>query len=634
MSSPREPSATPPETGHAAVTGVVVAGPAGTVAYLDPGAESLTGWTLDAARGQPLAAVVRLSLQTPETTTDLDAILSGSREAAHVPLALCHARGISRPIALTTIPVRDANGGLASITVLLRDLHPTEQIGEGRGSRLRAVVQGMPVLMDAFDERMLITVWNAECERVTGFKAEEMVGNPDALSLLYPDPAYRERMMREWNERGQNYRNWAWDVTCKDGSTRTIEWSNVSAQYPIPGWATWGIGVDVTDRRRLEGQLLHAQKMEAIGTLAGGVAHDFNNILAAILGNAHLAHEDLEPSHAASRSVAEIVQAAERGRALVEQILAFSHKRAPEKRLIHPRAIVEESVKLLRATLPTGIELVVHIDDPLPAIVADATQLEQVVINLGTNAWHAIDGGHGCIEIRLSPVVVKDGEARARVPAGRWARLTVADTGRGIDAETLNRIFEPYFTTKGPGKGTGLGLPVVHAAVQSHDGHIEVTSTPGVGTTVSVYLPAAIITDAPAATSLPSAAHRGNGQRILYVDDERALVVLAIRGLGRLGYRVHGCTSAIEALACVRDDPSAFDLMVTDNNMPEASGIELTRDVRALRRDLPVIIVSGYVDDDLRAAAGAVGIGHVLYKPSTLTELSQVIGRLLLRAGI
>lgn len=395
---------------------------------------------------------------------------------------------------------------------------------------------------------------------------------------------------------------------------------------------------DISDRKRteqahrtLEAQLRQAQKMEAIGTLAGGVAHDLNNMLAAILGNAELARHESEAVYAVSQNLNEIVTASLRAKGLVEQILAFSRQRPLERRVIDPRLVVQETAMLLRATIPSSIEVVTRIVEPVPNMLADATQLQQALLNLGTNAWQAMETG-GRIDIDIAAAVIDERlvAAHPELIRGPGVKITVRDTGNGMDAATLERIFDPFFTTKAPGKGTGLGLSVAHGVVRSHFGAISVESRLGAGSTFRIYLPA-VASEAAVPMPHPGAGVpvRGNGERILYVDDERALVLFATRALERLGYKVRAFTSPTEAVSTFLGDPDSFDIVVTDFNMPDLTGVEVALEVKNLRPAMPVMITSGYIDDRLREEAARAGVVHLLAKPATVNELGEAVSRLL-----
>ena len=385
------------------------------------------------------------------------------------------------------------------------------------------------------------------------------------------------------------------------------------------------------ERRSLEAQLRESQRIESIGTLAGGIAHDFNNILAAILGNVALARDDIGPDHPAQASLEQIRKASSRARDLVQQILAFG-RRQPHSLVAQPlQPLVEETVALLRSTLPASVTLDCAVTaEPLNA-EADATQIQQVLMNLCTNAWHALQGRPGRIQVGLESHTIATPASRVgkALAAGRYARLWVRDTGIGMDAATQARIFEPFFTTKPTDQGTGLGLSVVHGIVTAHQGAIRVNSAPGQGTTVNLYLPLTdrepVPTPGPRAMPILGA---GTGQHVLYVDDDEVIVVMVERLLTQAGYRVTPFRDGRAAVAAVQAAPDAFDVVVSDYNMPGYTGMDVARAVASIRPGLPVVISSGYISEDLQAQAHAAGVRHLLQKQNSLEELALLVHRI------
>jgi len=315
-----------------------------------------------------------------------------------------------------------------------------------------------------------------------------------------------------------------------------------------------------------------------------------------------------------------------RARDLVKQILAFSRRRESAKRVVQLGDVIQEVTGLLRSTISANVDLVIALRDGTPNILADATQIHQILLNLCTNAWQALEGKPGRIEVRLESVVVDATATSGGAAPGRYARLVVADDGKGMDDATLERIFDPFFTTKEPGVGTGLGLSVVHGIVKDHNGAITVTSAPGAGATFAILFPE-YAAEVEAAVPRPRPSYRGRGEHVLFLDDEEALVRLAKRLLERLGYRVTGFSNAEAALASVRDDPARFDLAITDFNMPGLSGVQVAELLRMIRPNLPVILTSGNISDDLRESATRAGVGHVLNKPSSIEELAEAVHR-------
>jgi signal transduction histidine kinase/CheY-like chemotaxis protein len=389
---------------------------------------------------------------------------------------------------------------------------------------------------------------------------------------------------------------------------------------------------DEQERLRLQGQLRQAQKMEAIGTLAGGIAHDFNNILSAILGNTELAKQDSAADSPALPSLREIEKAGKRARDLVRQILTFSRNEAPKRAPVRLAELVADTERLVRVTLPPNVHFTVLEGDAQATVLADATQVEQALLNLCTNAVLALGSHSGSVSVEVRKLTLTPDSAPALgLEAGPYVRVAVSDTGTGMDAQTLQRIFEPFFTTRQVGQGTGLGLSVVHGVMRSHQGAIDVQSTPGQGSTFSLYFPAVASVDtAQAATeTIANTSPAGQGQRVLYVDDDEALVFLVRRVLTRKGFAVSTFTNPQEALQWLREDPQRVDLLVTDYNMPGYSGVELLRDVKAFRANLPVALASGYVTPEIEHNALAHGAAALIHKPNDVSELCDTVQRLL-----
>jgi PAS domain S-box-containing protein len=401
-----------------------------------------------------------------------------------------------------------------------------------------------------------------------------------------------------------------------------------------------GTSIDITDRRRaeetrqrLEAQLRQSQKMEAMGTLAGGIAHDFNNILAAIGGNLELVGMDLGSEHRAQESLNEVRRAMRRAGELVQRILTFSRPETHDQEATQLAPVVVEAVRLLRSLIPAGVDLSYTIADDLPDVLANPSQVHQVIVNLATNAWQAMDGGSGRIAIHLDTLAVDRALADTHhdLQPGSYVCLSVADTGHGMEPATLERVFEPFFTTRGPGKGTGLGLSMVHGIARGHGGAVLVESEPRRGSTFRVLLPTGVpgVADAGADPGQVPETLRGHGERILYVDDEEPLVSVSVRLLERLGYRVSGFTRVEDALSAYRERPDAFDLVVTDYNMPNMSGMDVALVVMGLRPDLPVALASGYLRPAEVEHARALGIRATIPKPHSLEELGTIVQRLL-----
>ncbi len=544
-------------------------------------------------------------------------------------------------------PVTDAAGQVVAMQGALQDVtdwrREQQQLRllEAAVARLNDVVLiTEPEPLDAPGPAIVFA--NAAFERLTGWPVAEVLGrsvhmlmgpDSDATAVARFGAAVRrqEAVRAELLHYGRDGRTFWVDsevVPLLDASGRTRHLVAVLRDISerVHG---------ETERRALERRLREAQKIESIGTLAGGIAHDFNNILAAILGNVALARDDLPPGHAALASLEQINRAGLRARSLVQQILTFS-RREQQALVTQPlQPVVEETLSLLRVTLPATVRLDATLAAQPLLVRADATQLQQVLMNLCTNAWHALPAGRGHIRVGLAPGAQGDANGAVTTdgpdspPPTACAHLWVADDGSGMDAATRERVFDPFFTTKPVGQGTGLGLSVVHGIVRAHGGRIWVDSAPGQGSTFHVLLP--LESPLPAAADAPvavRAAPAGN-RHVLYVDDDEVMALVVSRLLQRAGYQVNTCISPVQALDDVREAPWRYDIVVSDHNMPEMSGTELAARLLRVRPALPVVISTGYVSDALRRDAAQAGVRAVLQKEHTLERLAGVVQQVL-----
>jgi PAS domain S-box-containing protein len=397
-----------------------------------------------------------------------------------------------------------------------------------------------------------------------------------------------------------------------------------------------GSAIDVTiqkqaqiERELLEAQLRQSQKMEAIGTLAGGIAHDFNNILGAILGYGELAQQQSDPAGPLRRYIDNIMHAAGRAKVLVDRILGFSRSGLGERTHVHIQSVVEETLELIAASLPADIRLEKSLDAGDAALIGDSTHLHQVAMNLCTNAVRAMDRG-GILRVRLECVHVTDERSvsRGALSPGPYARLVIEDTGVGIPPAVLERIFDPFFSTRGVGEGTGLGLSLVHGIVIDLGGAIDVNSVAGEGTTFEIWLPVTANIGEHAVEVVREPA-RGRGETIMIVDDEGMLVALAEEMLAGLGYEPVGFDSSSTALQAFRANPRRFDLVLTDEAMPDLVGTELAREIRLIRPEIPIILMSGHGGAPLANRAAAMGVNEVLHKPLQRADLAESLARVL-----
>jgi PAS domain S-box-containing protein len=494
--------------------------------------------------------------------------------------------------------------------------------------RFRLLIETAPTGILISDEKGRITEANAQLQRMFGYVREELVGQ--AVEMLVPEQ-HRESHVGHRTIYASTPQTCPMGVDVevrgrrKDGTTFPLE---ISLGPLVTAEGTWisSTIVDISERKKQEQQAQLSQRLESVGLLAAGIAHDFNNILTAITGNAKLALIDLLAGHPLHQYLTEIKKGSLRATQLVRQILTFARQDAPKRQVIKLAPVVEEALNLVRSGLRAGIDIRTHVDSGLPDVFADAAQIHQIIMNLATNAADAMaKQSVGVLEIRLEPVIVDADRARIMlVPhVGTYVRLSIRDNGCGMDKAGTARIFEPFYTTKPLGEGTGLGLSVAHGIMKTHGGAITVYSEPGKGTVFQLYFPTAQEADEEARPQETRGEFRGHGERVLYVDDEEPLVFLMTHLLTLLGYKVTGCTDAQKALEAFRSTPYDFDVVVSDLSMPRMSGIELGQEVLQIRPGVPILIVSGYIRPADNEEIRNLGWPDLLLKPDTIEELGQ-----------
>ncbi|MBT3312937.1 MAG: PAS domain S-box protein [Desulfobacterales bacterium] len=633
--------------------------------------------------------------------------------------------------------------------------------------RMRLVVQNMPVMVAAFGEGGNIIVWNRECENVIGYLAEEVIDNSKALEMMIPNEQYRKKIESSIKKEEGNFRNLEFSLARKDGKKRIVLWSNLSEEHPIPGWASWNIGIDITklkqaleeleksenkyrlmteniddiiwsldmdfnfkylspaieklmdwpvddikkltmfdfvppssmeevervfnqnliearrtgdykkpavleiqqyrkdkslmwteirssfeidengkavgiygvtrditerkiaeeEKEQLKATLQQTHKMEALGTLAGGIAHDFNNILSSIIMNSELAYDELPENFDCRYSIEQVLKSSHRAKELVKQILMFSRASTAEYKEINIGPVVIETIKMLRSIIPSTIDIRYDVPYDTGSIQADSTQIQQLVLNLCTNAAHAMEDKGGVLNIKINDEYIGKEQKISGLEQGLYLKLIVKDSGHGIPTKNIDRIFDPFFTTKQTGKGAGLGLSVVHGIVMNIGGAITVDSREGNGTVFQVLLP---ITDKKCTFKKEKKKPvRSGDESILFIDDEEDLLDSGKRTLERLGYKVTTSKNPKQTIELFRCCPEDFNLVITDMTMPFMTGIELSRELLDIRDDIPIILCSGYSQLITPEKVRDSGIRDFIMKPFAKNEIAEIVRKVL-----
>lgn len=468
---------------------------------------------------------------------------------------------------------------------------------------------------------------NPAFERITGLKAEEIVGRT-VLEVL---PGTE----RQWIETYGKVALSGEPAFFENYAAEMKKHFTVAAFRPAPNQFAC-ILADITERklakqnmRQIEARLRQSEKMEAVGQLAGGIAHDFNNVLAGIMGYTEMTLPCVGKGSVGENNLLQVLKAADRARKLVQQILTFSRQGNPQMSITDLRLIVQEVLDLLRASIPSSATIESDLHPDTKPVMADATKLHEVLLNLATNAVHAMSR-KGTLIVKLNRTII-DQSAFGRtgeIKAGQYTVLEVTDNGCGMDERTLSKAFEPFFTTKAVGEGTGMGLSVVLGVVQSHGGDLQVESSPGKGSTFRIFLPAAEMSDSGDEEGDNSGPMRGS-ERILFVDDEPMLVRMAEDLLGKLGYDVIVLPNSPDAFNFMKEKHAEIDLLITDHTMPMMTGMELAKAVLTMRKDLPIILCTGYSSEVSQERAMGIGIRRVVMKPNGAKEISKVIREVL-----
>jgi PAS domain S-box-containing protein len=614
--------------------------PEGKLTWTNPAVERITGYTLEEYLNHPDRIGLVVVEEDRERVRDL--IEKGLKQRISgndIPFRILRKDGTIRWVAESFQPIYGADGRHLGLRTSIRDISERKKAEielQEREEQYKRLVKGIPGMFYLFSDKRGGIFYSQSVESVLGYPISHLYENPQLWNLsIHPDDQEKVNKAIGNFSAGEDFEleyrikdasgNWHWFYDRSIG--RRIVENEVIIE---------GLALDTTDRKKAEqeqeellNQLRELQRLDALGTLAGGIAHDFNNILAAIIGYTELASYKLPPGNPALADLDEVLRAANRAKDLTGRILAFSRQGSQERRPLQIHPVIKEVLKLLRATIPTTIRICENIASDCGMVLADPTQIHQVMMNLGTNAYHAMRDRCGILEVSLESVEIADNVNQGlKMEPGKYIKLEVSDTGHGMSHAVLERIFDPYFTTKKKGEGTGLGLAVVHGIVKSHNGCITVSSEPGVGTTFRIYLPC--IDAYEDATAAAAGEPMPEGQEhILFVDDEEVLVHLGRKVLKRLGYSVTALTCSKEALQTFQTQPEIFDLVITDMNMPQMTGAQLACELMKIRPGIPIILVTGFSELIDKKTAKELGFRGYVMKPILMRELAAVIRKVL-----
>ncbi len=615
----------------------------GTVIEVNESFERITGWSRDDAVGQDLR-----SLGLWEDAGRMETILTdieGGRETTNLEFTFVKKTGERRVGLISMHPVwLDGTRLLVSLIHDITQRKRSEEALRRSQEMLDSIIRSIPDILYRLDPDGKITFINDAVVRY-GYRPAELIGT-DIIDLVHPeDRAEVERALKERRSSRRKTRDLTLRLLNKEHRVGVFATRNASIVKPhimlvdaeglyegdTPSLETFrgtqGIARDITRLKDLEERLRQAQKMEAIGTLAGGIAHDFNNILGGIIGYAELALQAMPPEPGRLKTYMErILCSSQRASDLVRQILQFARRGDTTFAPVYLGPVLKETLKLMAATLPKTIVIDVTLPKDPCAVMGDPTQIHQVLMNLCTNAYHAMRELGGTLSVSMDVLQLPGKSKRDTmdIRPGRYVRISVADTGPGIPQEIRERIFEPYFTTKKMNEGTGMGLSVSLGIVQSHGGVIGVESVPGKGTAFTVFLP---VTEPKAAAETSAAMQlpKGDGERLLLVDDEPFFLDAMREQLNSLGYAVETHDNGLNALARLMADPTGFDMVITDQTMPEITGVQLAGSVRKLRTDLPILLCTGYSETVTEETASQFGIAKFLMKPISREDLALAV---------
>jgi PAS domain S-box-containing protein len=604
----------------------------GSVLYLNNKWLAITGMSLQDALGFGWSQALHPE-DRPRILAEWERCLE-EKIGSDIEFRFVRTSGEIRWVRTRTSPVFSPAGDIISHVGVNEDITDRKQAEKAlrqEEEKFRVLVEESPLGISFIGEDTKYKYINTKFMEIFGYTLKDIPTGKEWFKKAYPNSEYRDQVISTWikdlkDSKVGESRPRIFKVICKNGEEKIIHFKPVT----MATGDQFVFYEDITNRQRLEDQLRQSQKMESIGTLAGGIAHDFNNILSPIILHTELVLEDISKEDSLRFSLEEILRASMRAKDLVKQILTFSRQTEQERIPLKISPIVKEALKLLRSSLPSTIEIRQNIEAEVGVVLADPTQIHQILMNIGTNAANAMRERGGVLEISLVDVDLHsdDTDHAVDLEPGQYIKLTVNDTGHGIEPAIMDKIFDPYFTTQEKGKGTGLGLSVVHGIVNSHGGHISAYSEPDKGTRFDVYLPLFDLAEIKAETVSPEKLAAGD-EHILLVDDEKQIVDVVQQMLERLGYQVTVRTSSIEALEAFRASMDKFDLVITDMTMPNMTGDKLAEKLMNIRPDIPIILCTGFSEKMSKKRAEALGIKDLLMKPIVKNDLTKTVREVL-----
>ncbi len=623
---------------------VIVTDADGVVNRMNPVAEELTGWFARDAVGKKISDVFRVVNPVNGQSIDnpVDRVISsGNIEELPDFSTLLGRHGRKRQVSDSAAPIHEGEGGMRGVVLVFRDVtdeyEARTRLRESE-ARLHKIFNCLPVMVIAYDENGSLAYWNPECERILGWTEDDMLGltRQEVFEKIYPEMDYK-RIKSEDREKEEN-RNIEWSALTKNKVAIELLWNDMGAEANIPGWSAWSVGVEVSKMKDLERQMRQMQKLESLGSLAGGVAHDFNNILQIIRGYTEIIHDAAGDIKEINEPAQTILSSVERGSNLVRQMLYFSRQSGFSPEPVNPAELVLNLAGMLKRVIGEDIIMDLDVNGMVPVIKADSSQLEQVVINLCINARQSMpDGGSLRIAVRKTDIPVLEKTIVGDISPGRYVMIQVADSGCGIPQEIQTRIFDPFFTTREVGEGAGLGLSTVYGVVKRHHGGIRLHSVPEQGAMFTILLPVDESLAVEPAFEVNSRTegdamdtHRVFQKVVLLAEDETVVRTLTENILSGAGYEVFAVSNGRDAVDMFRVNSDHIDLLLFDIIMPGMSGFEAYQEILKLKPDMPVIFCTGYGEANLEMDSISGHAVNIIHKPFTKKELLSAVDKELL----